>query len=119
MIFVLQILLVFIFLYLGVCKAYLDEQTLISRGQTGVEGLPSWLNSCIGWVEIVGATALVLPLFLDICKLCVPLAALGLGLIMIPAAVIHFQRNEHKNVILNCVIGCLAALVAHNFWQGL
>jgi hypothetical protein len=42
----------------------------------------------------------------------VPLAALGLGLIMIGAAIVEFRRQEFKHMLLNLTYLALIAFVA-------
>jgi DoxX-like family len=66
----------------------------------------------IGAVEIFGAAGLVLPALLNIATFLVPTAATGLALLMAGAAVTHARRNEKPNVIINIVLGLLAAGVA-------
>jgi DoxX-like family len=66
----------------------------------------------LGVVEILGAVGLILPALLDIAPVLVPLAALGLGFIMIGAAIVEFRRQEFKHVLLNLTYLAMAALVA-------
>ena len=99
-----QVLIAFIFFYSGVHKAYFDEVTLVKKGQTGVEGLSKGLIKFIGISEVVGAVGLIAPMILQKYLILMPVAALCLGCIMIPAAIIHFRRNEPVNVLINVVI---------------
>ena len=62
--------------------------------------------------EILGAIGLILPALLDIAPVLVPLAAVGLGLIMTGAAIVEFRRQEFKHVLLNLTYLGLAAFVA-------
>jgi len=64
-IWILQALMIFIFLYSGINKACLDEQTLVQKGQTGIKGLSPWLIKFIGISEILGAFGLILPLLFE------------------------------------------------------
>lgn len=111
-IWILQGLIAFIFLYSGYNKAYFDEITLVEKGQTGVEGLSKWFIKFIGVAEVLGAIGLLAPALLKKYVFLTPLAAICLGLIMLPAAFIHYKRNEMKNVILNIVILIICAIVA-------
>jgi DoxX-like family len=77
----------------------------------------SWISApgvvkALGAVEILGAVGLILPALLDIAPVLVPLAALGLGLIMIGAAIVEFRRQEFKHVLLNLAYLALLAFVA-------
>ncbi len=108
----LQGLMAFVFIFSGINKAYFDEQTLVRKGQTGVEGLPQWLIKLIGIAEILGAIGLILPMLLNKYILLTPLAALCLGLIMIPAAFIHYRRNEVQTVGINLIILIICGIIA-------
>ena len=66
----------------------------------------------LGALEILGAVGLILPALLGIAPVLVPLAALGLGLIMIGAAVVEFRRQEFKHVLVNLTYLVLIAFVA-------
>ncbi len=111
-IWILQALIAFVFLYSGINKSYFDEKTLVQRGQTGVEGLPHWLIKAIGISEIFGAIGLILPMMVGRLEILTPLAAICLGAIMIPAAVIHYRRNEPKTIMINLTILIICGIVA-------
>jgi hypothetical protein len=66
----------------------------------------------LGAVEILGAVGLIVPALLDIAPVLVPLAALGLGLIIIGAAIVELRRQEFKHVLLNLTYLVMAAFVA-------
>jgi DoxX-like family len=53
----------------------------------------------VGAIEIVGVIGLILPRLLDIAPVLTPLAAVGLGLVMIGAIIVHFRRHEIKQVL--------------------
>lgn len=65
----------------------------------------------IGALEVLAAVGLILPAVLDIAPALVPLAALGLVLIMIGAIVVHARRGEFANIIGNTTYLLLAAFV--------
>ena len=54
----------------------------------------------------------VLPAAVHIAPILVPLAAIGLVLVMVGAAVVHTRRNEPMNVAVNVVLIALAVFVA-------
>ncbi|MGA8115131.1 MAG: DoxX family protein [Actinocatenispora sp.] len=66
----------------------------------------------LGAVEILGAAGLILPAVLDIAPVLVPLAAVGLGLIMVGAAIVEFRRQEYLHMLLNLVYLALTVFVA-------
>jgi len=58
-----------------------------------------------------------LPALLGIAPILVPLAAVGLVLIMVGAASVEFRRHEFKHVLLNLTYLALAVFVASGrFW---
>lgn len=113
MLWVGQSLLAALFLYSGVMKSTESEQKLIASGQTGVEGLPRSLIRFIGISEILGAAGLVLPLLSNVMPVLTPLAAIGLGLIMILAAIVHYRREEKRTVVQNLFLLLVCLFVAY------
>ena len=113
MLWVAQSLLAALFLFSGVMKSTQSEQKLVASGQTGVEGLPRSLIRFIGISEILGAAGLVLPLLSDVMPVLTPLAAIGLGLIMILAAILHYRRDEKRTALQNLSILLVCLFVAY------
>ena len=66
----------------------------------------------IGLMEILGAIGLVLPAALDIAPVLTPLAATGLAITMVLAAVVHGRRREPRLIAVNAVLFALALFVA-------
>jgi hypothetical protein len=66
----------------------------------------------LGLLEVLAAIGLILPAALDIAPVFVPLAATGLGLMMVGAALTHARRKEFPNIAVNTVLLVLAAVVA-------
>ena len=66
----------------------------------------------IGRLELFGALGLVLPAVFDVPTVLVPLAAVGLALIMLGAIVVHARRKEPQMVVANVVLLVLAVVVA-------
>ena len=67
----------------------------------------------IGALEVLGAIGIVLPALSGILPRLTPLAALGLVLTMIGAALTHLRRKEHGGIAVNAVLLILAAFVAY------
>ncbi len=74
--------------------------------------LPAVVVRFIGASELAGALGLVLPSATRIRPLLTPLAAIGLVLVMLLAALFHISRGEWSALPINVVLGGLAAFVA-------
>jgi uncharacterized membrane protein YphA (DoxX/SURF4 family) len=66
----------------------------------------------IGVLEILAAVGLVLPAALGIAPVLVPLAAVGLALLMVAAAITHLRRRETAGVVVTLALCALAVVVA-------
>ena len=66
----------------------------------------------IGALEVLGAVGLVLPAALGIAPVLVPLAALGLAMIMVGAVITRIRRHEFKHMVADLVYLALACFVA-------
>ena len=66
----------------------------------------------IGVLELLGALGLVLPALPGIPDVLAPLAAVGLALTMLGAAVVHLRRGERSRVPANVVLFALLVTVA-------
>lgn len=66
----------------------------------------------IGALEVLAAVGLILPAALDIAPVLMPLAALGLVMIMVGAVITRIRRHEFKFMVADLVYLALAAFVA-------
>ena len=67
----------------------------------------------IGALEVLGAIGIVLPALTGILPWLTPLAALGLVLTMIGAALTHLGRTEYGYIAVAALLLILAAFVAY------
>lgn len=91
------------------------------------DGLPaqmSWmyeLNDTLhlvsGTAEILGGLGLILPGLIGIGPDLTVLAALGLGLVMLGAAVWHLTRGETQQIVLNLVIAAVLSFLVYGRWK--
>ena len=100
------------FLAAGVTKLSQPREKLVAMGMGWAEQFPPGGVKAIGALEVLAAIGLILPALLDIATVLVPLAALGLVLMMIGAAVTHARRGEYPLVVVNVILLVLAAIVA-------
>jgi uncharacterized membrane protein YphA (DoxX/SURF4 family) len=96
----------------GLMKLLVPKEKLVSSGQGWAQDVTETNVRLIGLVELLGAAGLILPAVTHIAPVLVPLAAVGLALVMVGAAVVHARRNEPLNVGVNAVLLALAVFVA-------
>jgi uncharacterized membrane protein YphA (DoxX/SURF4 family) len=111
LIWVLQILLALAFLAAGLTKLTQPRQRLATT-MGWVEDFSDPGVRAIGALEILGALGLLLPAVTGLAPVLVPIAAVGLALLMLGAAVTHRRRGELPMIGSNAVLLVLALVVA-------
>ena len=96
----------------GAMKLAQPKAKLAASGMGWTEDYSDGQVKTIGTLEVLGAIGLILPAALGIAEILTPLAAAGLTLTMLGAAVVHLRRGEGAMVPVNVVLGGLAAFVA-------
>lgn len=99
------------FLAAGAMKLSRSKEQLASSGMAWTEDFSPGMVKLIGLLELLAGLGLVLPAALDIVPVLVPLAALGLVLMMIGAVVVHVRRKEFNRIAPSAVLLVLAAVV--------
>lgn len=101
------------FLFAGTTKLAFTREKLAKApgGGWALDFSPRFIKT-LGVLEILGAAGLILPAVLDIAPVLVPLAAVGLAVVMIGASVVVYRRHELRHVAVNTTYLVLAAFVA-------
>jgi len=99
------------FLASGAMKLSQPKAKLATSGMAWTEDFSPGTVKMIGALELLAGIGLVLPALLDIAPVFVPLAALGLVLVMAGAIVVHSRRKEPQAIGFNVVLLLLAAVV--------
>ncbi|MEU3644998.1 DoxX family protein [Lentzea sp. NPDC034063] len=106
-------LLAALYLMAGFTKLLKTKQDLLAEPRM------SWVGDFtdgqvkgIGAVEVAGAIGLVLPWLTGIAPILTPIAAIGLALVQVGAAITHIRRGEGATVPVNLVLCALAVFVA-------
>lgn len=84
----------------------------IGAGQHYVDDFDAGFITALGAVKILAAVGLILPAVLDIAPVLVPLAALGLVLVMTGAATVRIVRREWRFLVVDLAFFTPAAFVA-------
>jgi uncharacterized membrane protein YphA (DoxX/SURF4 family) len=96
----------------GLMKLLVPKDKLVNAGQGWAQDFSPTSIRLIGVAEALGAAGLILPAVTHIAPILVPLAAIGLVLVMVGAAVVHARRKEAMNIAVNVVLLALAVFVA-------
>jgi uncharacterized membrane protein YphA (DoxX/SURF4 family) len=96
----------------GLMKLLVPKDKLVNAGQGWAQDYTPTNIRLIGFVELLGAAGLIVPAVTHIAPILVPLAAIGLVLVMVGAAMVHARRKEAMNIGVNAVLLALAVFVA-------
>ena len=98
----------------GGVKLIMPKEKIVatSAGARWADDFSAGSVKAIGVLEVLGAVGLVLPAVLDIAPVLVPLAALGLVMIMVGAVITRIRRHEFKVIVANLAYLALAGFVA-------
>lgn len=111
---ILQALLGAMFLMVGIAKATQPRAKLLeTERMRWVEDISPSNLKVIGVLEILAGIGLIVPPLVGILPWLAPLAAVGLALTMIGAAILHVRRGETSMVAPNLVLLAFAAFVAY------
>ena len=107
-------LLAVAYLVAGVGKLIVPKEKIAAVGPSArwVEDFSAGTVKAIGALEVLAAVGLVLPAALDIAPVLVPLAAVGLVLLMAGATITRLRRHEAKAMVADLTYLALAGFVA-------
>jgi hypothetical protein len=106
-----QGLLAMVFAGSGVAKSIMSRERLLATGQTGAVEFPMRVVRFTAFMELLAAVGLIAPWALDIAPWLTPVAAAGLIVIMVVAAITHWRLGEPRNVVGNVVLMTLCVVV--------
>jgi uncharacterized membrane protein YphA (DoxX/SURF4 family) len=101
-----------VFAAAGLMKLSQPKEKLAASGMGWTEQYSPAGVRTIGGLEVLAAIGLILPAALGIAQVLAPLAAVGLVLMMVGAAITHARRHEAPMIIGNVVLLLLAIVVA-------
>ncbi len=115
LLWILQTLLAFYFSFTGLVHFLVPPG--LPAPMAWMYELSPGLHYFIGTAEILAGLGLILPGLTRIQTRLTPLAALGLVLVMLGAAVWHLSRSEFPNIVMNLILAGLAGFVAYGRWR--
>lgn len=101
-----------VFAVSGAMKMVLSKERMIATGQTGVRDYSLPAIRMIAACELAAVLGLILPGLLDRGLVFTPLAAVGLAIVMVGAAIAHTRLHEPRNVAINAVLFVICLAVA-------
>lgn len=107
---IVQGLMALAFIMAGMMKSFGYEKARASM--PWVKEYSKGFVNFIGIAELLGGIGLILPWALDIASVLTPLAAVGLGIIMILAAGFHVRRGEKQGIVPSIVMLALLVFIA-------
>jgi len=114
---VCQVLLATVFLGSGALKGTQSKERMLASGQTGIRDYSLGFIRFIASMEVLGAIGLIVPWMTRILPWLTPLAAAGLGIIMMGAARSHTRLREPRNVATNIILLALCLIVVIGRWR--
>ncbi|MDX8341603.1 DoxX family protein [Draconibacterium sp. IB214405] len=108
---IIQIILATLFLTSGSLKLVLSKDRL-STSFNWIDDFSQQQVKIISSFEVLGALGLFLPGVYGVFEILIPLAALGLAIMMVFAAIVHLKRFEQNEMILNLILFVLLLLVS-------
>jgi hypothetical protein len=100
-----------VFAFSAVTKGTWSKERLLANGQTGVAPVPLPLLRGIALSELLGVLGLIVPWWTGIAPVLTPLAAAGLGVIMVGAATVHLRLKEPGTALQNLLVLTLCVFV--------
>lgn len=102
------------YLFGGGGKVVMPKDRIAAFGPSSkwVEDFSPGAVKAIGALEVLAAVGLILPAVLGIAPVLVPLAALGLMIIMSGAAITRIRRREYRFMLVDLAYLALAGFVA-------
>jgi hypothetical protein len=111
-----QVLLAAVFLASASVKGTQSIERTVELGMTGVVDVSLPTMRMIAVLELLGVVGLFIPYLSGVAAVLTPLAALGLGAIMVLAARVHVRLGEPVTAAGNLVLLALCLFVAWGRW---
>jgi DoxX. len=105
-----QGLLALMFIPAGVMKTFQIDK--VKATMPWAKDASKGFVAFVGLSELLGGLGLILPWAVDIAPVLTPVAAIGIAVIMLFAAVFHARRAEYSGIGMNIIMLALAVFVA-------
>lgn len=112
LLWVVQGLLALLFLFTGTMMLVTPREKLVA-GAAWAETFSPSTTKLIGLLEVLGAVGLVVPMATGAWSWLTPIAAVGLGLLMVGAVATHLRFRDYPNAFLPLAVLLLAAFIVY------
>ena len=110
-IWIIQGILAAMFIMAGITKSTQPKEKLEPK-LPWVKDFSLNIVRIVGILELLGGIGLIVPQLTGILPVLTPIAAVGLALTMLLAALYHFRKQEYKAIAFNAVLLVLSLIVA-------
>jgi hypothetical protein len=110
---ILQVLLGVLFIWAGGFKLIVPASVIAAQTPPGQIVFPGLFLKFIGLCELLGGFGLILPGVFKTRQYLIPLAALGLVMIMIGAIVVVLLGGSFSTAVINLAIALLLVFIAY------
>jgi hypothetical protein len=111
-----SVVLAIVFGFSAAIKGTQSKARTVELGMTGVVNLPLTVMRLTAIAEVLGVIGLLVPYATGVAPILTPLAAIGLGVIMVLAARVHLALGEPKTALGNLVLLVMCVWVAVQRW---
>lgn len=109
----MQSFVAIVFFSIGAIKVFGSKQKL-EKMFAANSPILIWMNRLLGFLEMLGAAGIILPLLLNIYPSLTAIAGICLATVMIGAAIVHLQKKEYKALPLVALLFVFSLLIAIN-----
>jgi uncharacterized membrane protein len=110
---IMQSLVAIVFFSIGNIKTFGSKKKLQKMFSANTPVLV-FTTRLLGFLEVLGAVGIILPLLLNIYPFLTAVAGLCLSTVMVGAAILHLQKKEYKALPLVAVLFIFSVLIAVN-----
>jgi hypothetical protein len=104
--------LALVFAVTGLMKLLLPKDRFVAAGQGWAQNVSPMTLRFIGTAEALGVIGLILPGITHIAPVLVPIAAVGLALLIAGVTVTHTRLKQLPYIVVNLVLMALAVILA-------
>lgn len=107
---IIQFVLALLFLATGIVKIKTSKEQLVKSGNMPPDGSITFIRF-LGIAELLGSIAMIVPIWVPSLSIFTLLAAIGFGIVMLGAFVVHAKKKEIKKLPVLAIVLSMSILV--------